>query len=528
MISVLDCTMRDGGYYNDWNFSPEFVTDYLGLMRRLEVTHVDLGFRFLRAQSHGGPLAYSPDSLIEDYEIASELNVGVMANLGELIVAPYESLERLFPSSSLVKFVRVACHFEELEHLPRIAKFITLKGFKVGVNLMQISERTPVELAAFADIVNKLPIDFAYFADSLGALKPEGASDIAATLNDLLMIPFGIHAHDNRGLALQHTLAAKKAGATMLDSTLNGMGRGAGNTRTEDLLAELSGSGDIVLDQGCFASLNAFLGEHMSPMMSKFRWGPSLAYRLAADWGIHPTFVQELLRESGSDAAVISSLQSLSTQDASRYNPLMIDKGKGGSSSAPIELGTNFLAAKGKNVTIIGGGSTAALHRRHVQNFCQEHKITSLLLNQAWPDAHSQVNSFRIGSNKMRMGATYSDFWRSSVELVSPDPPPGDLVLSASHSVVPLRLKTGVISFEDGAVSVPNDLTLSYALALSIFLDAETIFLAGIDGYENGDIRNSDIVEVLSLFKAQHPKVAIVSLTPTKFPVITRSLYWRG
>jgi len=528
VISVLDCTMRDGGYYNDWDFSPEFVSDYLKLMHSLGVTHVELGFRFLRVQSHEGPWAYSPDSLIEDYAMASELNIGVMANLGELIFAPDTSLEQLFPTSSLVKFVRIACHFEELSQLPRIVEFIANKGFKVGVNLMQISERTSAELAVFADIVNELPIEFAYFADSLGALKPEDASVIAAALNDLLLVPFGIHAHDNRGLALQNTLAAMNAGATMLDSTLNGMGRGAGNTRTEDLLAELRSSGEIVFDQGCFASLNAFLNQHMLPMMSKYRWGPSLAYRLAADWGIHPTFVQELLRESGNGEAVIQSLQSLATQDSTRFNPLMIGEKPDDSSAILAALSANFSAAKGRDVLITGSGSTAALHRRHLQNFCQENGVTTLLLNQAWPDAQPQINSFRIGANKMRMGANYLGFWQSSDELVSPAAPPIGTAVLGPHSVVPLNLKPGEIDFRDGTVTVPNDLTLSYALALALSLEAKTIFLAGIDGYENGDIRNSDIIEVLSLFKAQRPAISIVSLTPTKFPVTAKSLYWRG
>lgn len=528
MIRVLDCTMRDGGYYNDWNFTSEFVSDYLDLMGSLGVTHVELGFRFLRAKSHEGPWAYSPDSLIEDYEIDSGIAVGVMANLGELIGASEETLGRLFPKSKLVTFVRVACHFEELQHLPEIAKFLARQGFQVGVNLMQISERTPTELAVFADTVNQLPIDFAYFADSLGALRPDGASEIAAALNGLLSIPFGIHAHDNRGTALQNSMAAIGSGATMVDCTLNGMGRGAGNTRTEDLLAELSSRGDIALGNGCFASMNAFLGKHMSPLMARFQWGPSLAYRLAADWGIHPTFVQELLRESVSDEALIHSLQSLATQDASRYNPRMIHDEQGAHGAQTSSVSTNFESARGSSVIIIGGGLAADLHRRHLHSFAQENGLTTLLLNQAWPDANSQLNTFRVGSNKMRMGATHLDFWQSSVQLVTPMLRPERLVEANSYSVVPLQLEAGGVGFENGVATVPNDLTLSYALALSLFLQAKTIFLAGIDGYENGDIRNSEVVEVLSLFKAMHPDVEIVSLTPTKFPLMTKSVYWRG
>ena len=49
----------------------------------------------------------------------------------------------------------------------------------------------------------------------------------------------GIHAHDNMCLGLVNTLRAHAKGVTWLDATVTGMGRGAGNTRTEDLVIEL-------------------------------------------------------------------------------------------------------------------------------------------------------------------------------------------------------------------------------------------------------------------------------------------------
>jgi 4-hydroxy 2-oxovalerate aldolase len=528
MVYILDCTMRDGGYYNDWDFSPEFVIDYLSLMSELGVTHVEMGFRFLKSQSHSGPWAYTPDSLIDIFLGHKALSIGVMANLGELINAQDSTLLRLFPKTSIVNFVRIACHFEELAHLPAVVQFLVNQGFQVGVNLMQVSERTEADLVEFGALVNRLPVDFAYVADSLGALTPSDTGKIISTLGAALKIPLGIHAHDNKGLALQNSLSAKDAGATMLDCTLAGMGRGAGNTRTEDLIAELVRLEEIPFNQDSFQPLNNFLNKHMAPLKTAHDWGPSLPYRLAADWGIHPTFVQELLAEATDHQAVISSLQSLSSQDSSRFNPAMLESpGQKQSEEAPRFSGS-LASFKGQPVLIVGRGPTALRHQPQVLHHAHAVGATILLLNLAWADHEGVHDAFRVGSNQMRLGVNSEKFWETKNATITPMSPPNKVQSNAENSVIPIQKSSGKIDFKDNVALVPNELTLSYALALSIYLEAPTVLIAGIDGYDEGDLRNSELIESLSAFKAGRPEIELVSLTPTRLPLITRSPYWRG
>jgi len=128
----------------------------------------------------------------------------------------------------------------------------------------------------------------------------------------------------------------------------------------------------------------------------------------------------------------------------------------------------------------------------------------------------------------MRLGVNADKFWESGSPTISPVLPPNDRLEAVTHSVVPIKSSSGEIDFRAGAAFVPNELTLSYALALAIYLEAETVCLAGIDGYEDGDMRNSELIESVSTFKAGRPNIELVSLTPTKLPVVTRSPYWRG
>ena len=63
-IKLLDCTLRDGGYYNRWDFSDNLISDYLNCMRDCSVDYVELGFRTLKTVGFMGPCAYTKDEFI--------------------------------------------------------------------------------------------------------------------------------------------------------------------------------------------------------------------------------------------------------------------------------------------------------------------------------------------------------------------------------------------------------------------------------------------------------------------------------
>lgn len=111
--------MRDGGYYNDWDFSDEFVQAYLDTMGALRISHVELGFRFLQSKTHSGAWAYSPDEKIKDFSLPAGTSIGVMLNLSEFKSEKnLGQIIEMFRMDSPISFVRVACHYEEIDYLP--------------------------------------------------------------------------------------------------------------------------------------------------------------------------------------------------------------------------------------------------------------------------------------------------------------------------------------------------------------------------------------------------------------------------
>ena len=213
MVKILDCTLRDGGYYTNWKFSDELITDYLYSMKEAKLDWIEFGFRFPKASDERESCASSRDEFINSFSYSKELNVGVMINAADFTadVQTWEKiLNKLFAKSqdSPVKLVRVACHYDELKKSDFIFKFLLENGYKVGVNLMQISEKSESELRKFSKFVSKYPFEVIYFADSLGSLIPKDIKKIVSSLRSFWKGDIGFHAHDNMGNALENCLKA--------------------------------------------------------------------------------------------------------------------------------------------------------------------------------------------------------------------------------------------------------------------------------------------------------------------------------
>ena len=82
-LKILDCTLRDGGYYNNWNFNNKFINNYLKLMSKIGVNLVEIGFRSLRDDRVMGNTAYSTNQFLSSLKIPNNLKIGVMVNASD-------------------------------------------------------------------------------------------------------------------------------------------------------------------------------------------------------------------------------------------------------------------------------------------------------------------------------------------------------------------------------------------------------------------------------------------------------------
>ena len=218
---------------------------------------------------------------------------------------------------SKIKFIRLACHFEEFDKTTQICKILKEMGYFVAINLMQISEQSKEKIISVAKMANKIVPNILYFADSLGGMDPSQISDLVEIFRKHWKGPLGIHTHNNLGKAIINSLAAADLGVTWLDSTVLGMGRGPGNAQTEYLLFEIRNNQKRKFN---ILPLLKLIKKYFEPMQQKYKWGPNFYYYLAGKYGIHPTYIQEMLMFEFDENEILAAINQLKSSGGRRYN----------------------------------------------------------------------------------------------------------------------------------------------------------------------------------------------------------------
>jgi 4-hydroxy 2-oxovalerate aldolase len=531
MTIFLDCTPRDGGYYNDWDFSQELIQNYMIAMQSVGVSYVELGLRSIKNQGFKGASAYTTDDYLRSLEVPSELSLGVMVNGAELVgEVPMELvLEQLFPEdakTSLVKLVRIACHAHEFSKSLLAVQWLKNKGFMVGFNLMQIATRSQSEVEELSAEASGYPIDVLYFADSMGGMTPEDIKRTIGWLRKSWVGPLGIHTHDNLGLALQNTMTALDCGVTWVDSTITGMGRGPGNAKTEQLAIELAER----RGQRCnLVPLMSLIKQVFKPMQDQKGWGTNTYYYLAGKYGIHPSYIQQMLgdnRYSEEDIlAVIDHLKieggkefSLNTLDAARH----FYKGPSRGTWSPKKI------FKGREVLLLGSGPGVKDHKAVIESYIKKYSPLVLALNTQSSISQSLID-FRIACHPTRLLADCETHVNLPQPLITPASMLSNDVQDALGGKELLDFGLGVqvnsFDFKESHCVLPISIVVAYALAVVTSGESSRLMLAGFDGYLADDPRSEEMMKLLNLYKSQASAIEVLAITPTNYQINSKSIY---
>jgi 4-hydroxy 2-oxovalerate aldolase len=523
---LIDCTLRDGGYYNNWDFPISLVNNYLIAMNSAKVDIVEIGFRFLKNDGFKGPCAFSSDDFVRSLKIPKDLTLGVMINASDLYtdIGWKNAIEKLFPekaSTSPIKLVRIACHFYEIQNALLAIKWLKKNGYRVGLNLMQIADRKKKEIIEFSKLAQKSKPEVIYFADSMGSMKPKDILSIIKLLRKNWKGDIGVHTHDNIGLALSNTIEAFKNGVNWLDATVTGMGRGPGNTKIEELIIELNNFKTKNIN---FVPLLSIIKNFFLPLKKKKNWGSNPYYYLSGKYGIHPTYIQVMMDDNKyNEEDILGVIDFLKKNGGKKFefNNLNIaskfyHKGLKGTWS-PADL------MKDREILVLGSGPGVTEYKIALQDFIKKRKPLVLALNMQTEIEPSFIN-FYIACHPVRLLADAESHSKISKPLIVPVS-----VLSKSLKKklgkkklldFGIKIEPGKFQFYDKHCVIPNSLVISYALAACISGKISKIYMAGFDGYQKGDSRNDEVDQMLNnLYQSEVSNIreSIIAITPTNF-----------
>lgn len=527
---ILDCTLRDGGYYNNWNFETSTVERYLQVMQQTSVDWVEIGFRFIPQSSFVGPYGYSTDAWIGALKIPEGLHLAVMCNAKDLLANgdPASTVCDLFSIAreSPIELVRIAAHFEEVSAcLPAIETLCQL-GYRIGFNLMQASGRSNEELLEKVAELKNSSIEVLYFADSLGCMGPDEVMRTVTTIRQAWDKAIGFHAHDNMGQALANAHAAKKAGATWIDATVLGMGRGGGNLRLEYWLLELDRSGSRS------ASLDLLLQLVVSEfkvLQDRYGWGPSVFYHLSALYGVHPTYVQEMLAcERYNGEKVIDALRRLGQAGARGYSADQLHQAIG---SFHMEGPGQWDARgwlQGQTVVLVGPGEAGREHLEGLRQLQEKHSFPLLCINSN-PWIPEELVTAWVACNPERLAVDADYYAERSGILIAPESTLGEKLREVRKQWVIKDYGLKVVSgnFDAGSITaiIPSRLAALYGIALANAAGCSRIYMVGFDGYGINDPRHQEMNEGLQIYYNAGTYAPLVAITPTNLNIEQSSLY---
>lgn len=531
-FTFLDCTLRDGGYHNNWDFPSALIEEYLLAMKAAQVDVAEVGFRFLKNQGFKGACAFTTDAFLETMQIPQGVIVAVMVNGADLCtdIGCIGAIEKMFPLPSTntpVKLVRIACHFQELPKALPAAGWLNGRGYRVGINLMQIAGCTRGQVKELTAMASDWPIDVLYFADSLGSMRPDDIARMVGWLQEGWEGELGIHTHDNMGLALTNTLRAHAEGVKWLDATVTGMGRGPGNARTEELAIEAE---TIRTRRANFIPLMALIRERFGPMKSQFGWGTNPYYYLAGRYGIHPTYIQEMLSDARyDDEDILAVTDHLRTQGGKRFSFDSLEGARHFYHGSPRGTWRPAELMAGRDVLILGAGPGAVAHATAIEEYIRRTQPLVMALNTQTAINLSLID-LRIACHPVRLLAdaeAYSGYHQSLITPASMLPDQFRTELKSTQLLdFGLGIEPGRFEFHETYCITSSSLVLSYALAVATSGKAAQILMAGFDGYKRGDPRNDEVEEMLSSFFSSSPPVSLISITPTSYKRLTsRSIY---
>lgn len=528
-INLLDCTLRDGGYYNNWDFSVELIEDYLKKLSESGIKFIELGFRSLDSKNYMGPCAHTKDSFIESLKIPRNINIGVMINASEIISnnpGNTEFINIVSGNKSKIAFVRFACHFNEVEKILPYIALLKNKKIKIMLNLMQITEKSSLEIERITKVISKFNIDVLYFADSMGGLGPEKIGNIVNSLRKHWTKDIGFHAHDNMGKALTNSQHSINLGVSWIDCTVTGMGRGPGNVKTEYALIEFK---DKLKNKFNIAPIIKLINERFTELKKKYNWGPNVYYFLSGLYGIHPTFIQSILKDLNLKSdEMLSVIENLRKDKATKFNRNLIEVGKQIYKGSTSGTWSPVTAIKKREVLIIGSGPSSTKHSDAIERFIKVKKPYVIALNDQ-KTIDEKLIDVRVACHTLRLASDLNRFKKILQPIVVPLKrlSKDQLKIFKKNIILDygLEVQAGKFQFNKNFAIMPNSLTICYALAIANSGLSKKIFLSGLDGYSIDDPRRAEMDEVFKLYYLQKKYSEIVSITPTRYKIKSTSVY---
>ena len=296
-IKILDCTLRDGGYINNWKFGKKTIRAIIDKLDESKVDIIECGFLTENVNNEEYSLFSSPEEVewVSKGKTHNSMIVAMIA-IGEKEIHPDKLPEC---NGKSITGIRLTFHNHEIDKAINWARIIKDKGYKIFMQPVGTISYTDLELLQLVERMNELTPYAFYIVDTLGSMtKNEFLHffyNIDANLNSNIRI--GFHAHNNLQLAFSNAQELSRVQTqreVILDASIYGMGRAAGNLPTELITQYINKNIETRYD---VMTILDIYDEYISLIRKEYEWGYNVPYHIAASHKCHPNYASYLMNK---------------------------------------------------------------------------------------------------------------------------------------------------------------------------------------------------------------------------------------
>lgn len=478
-IQLLDCTLRDGAYINNSDFGTPALK---GIIKHLQDAHVEIiECGWLKDSTHKEGSSY--------FHIPSDMEQYILEKKSDATYVTMIDYNRYDDSvlpvynGKSVDAVRVVFPYGKHEEGIAIGERIKQKGYKIFFQAANTLAYSNDDLVVLAKSMNKAKPVAVSIVDTFGAMYDDDFERIFSVLDRELdkSIKIGFHAHNNQQLAFALSsrfveLAEKSGRDAIADSSLCGMGRGAGNTTTELMASYLNRKHHKNYDMN--EILDA-IDMYMTSFQEKYTWGYSTPYFIAGLYQCHVNNIAYLQKNHRTNARDMSNIiASLSQTERRAYDYDLLEKrylenqDRIVDDSKSLEILKN--ATTERKVLLLAPGKTIITQKEKVQDFIRKEKPLVIGVNAIHKDYDcdyiSFINSVRYQYAKEVYREKFDSHKKILLSNIKSEGSKDELIINF-NSVI----KRGWEHFDNAVICI---------LRLLAKLDIQNVALAGFDGFK--------------------------------------------
>ncbi len=496
---IIDCTLRDGGHLNKWNFSRDFAKKVVAAIAETGINCIEIGYVSNKD-------AFPPETGIwrfsEEKDIRAvvpadiQTKIGVMGDIGKVGIEQFVRKDE-----SVIDVVRLAFYPGQAEEAIALGHEVQDLGYEVYLNAMGIVCYGEDELKTLIKQMYECKVPNVVISDSFGSLMPWQVHNLTRLFVEGTGKKIGYHAHNNLEMAFANSMASINAGGSSIDATVYGMGRGAGNLPLETVLAYLLHTEKVHTN---LIPLLELIEQDFVELKRTMGWGYNLPYMISGLLKVHPNYALALIDKYGADmTSTWANLSILSRKNPVKFDKKLLDEIVKSEESIKSQVeyreDINYSAIslknmevrkpeyagrhEGRDFLILGAGPSLKKNIAKITKFAKDNNLVVMGANYLHgliePDYHAFNNvgrflkygQFVSRNSKLLIGNYISEQVIKSVTDQEFER------LSYLNSPDRFDINDGIIQSNCGTISV-------LLIGTAIVMGADRIYVAGLDGYK--------------------------------------------